>query len=55
VGNALRMLIVLKSKGKIKIKNLAEILEVDERTVRRYKDDLLQAGIYISSRGGKYG
>ncbi len=55
VGNALRMLIVLKSKGKLKIKHLAEILEVDERTIRRYKEDLLQAGVYISSNGGKYG
>ncbi len=55
VGNALRMLVVLKSKGMIKIKELAEILEVDERTIRRYKDDLLQAGIYINSKAGKYG
>jgi predicted DNA-binding transcriptional regulator YafY len=55
VGNALKMLIVLKSKGKLKIKRLAEILEVDERTIRRYKEDLQQAGIYISSTGGKYG
>lgn len=30
IGNALKMLIILKSRGKLKIKDLAEILEVDE-------------------------
>ena len=55
VGNALNMLILLKSRGKMKAKELADILEVKERTIRRYKEDLMQAGIYIMSEGGKYG
>lgn len=55
VGNALNMLILLKSRGKMKAKELADILEVKERTIRRYKEDLMQAGIYIMSEGGKDG
>lgn len=55
VGNALKMYILLQSKGKMKIKDIAEQLEVDERTVRRYRDDLEQAMIYVDSRPGKYG
>ncbi|HEY9059531.1 MAG TPA: hypothetical protein VIO64_03360 [Pseudobacteroides sp.] len=38
-----------------KIKDLAEILGVDGRSVRRYKDDLLQAGVLVRSGAGKYG
>lgn len=41
VGNALNMLILLKSRGKMKAKELADILEVKERTIRRYKEDLM--------------
>lgn len=55
IGNVLKMMILLKSRGKMKIKQLSSALEVDERTIRRYKDDLMQAGIYINSVGGKYG
>ncbi|SHK58531.1 Predicted DNA-binding transcriptional regulator YafY, contains an HTH and WYL domains [Caminicella sporogenes DSM 14501] len=55
VGNALKMLIILQSRGKMKVCDLARELEVDERQIRRYKDDLLQAGIYIKSETGKYG
>ena len=41
VGNALNMLILLKSRGKMKAKELADILEVKERTIRRYKEYLM--------------
>lgn len=55
VSNALRMLILLKSRGKMKIKDIAEELEVSKREVRRYKDDLEMAHIHIESIPGKYG
>lgn len=34
VGNAIKMLIILKSRGLMKIKELSEILEVKERMIR---------------------
>lgn len=55
VGNALKMLMILQSRGKMKAKDLAREIEVSEREIRRYKDDLMQAGIYIESDAGKYG
>lgn len=55
VANALNMLILLKSRGIMKISEISEELEVSEREVRRYKDDLEQAQIYIESIHGKNG
>ncbi|MBE6066081.1 MAG: transcriptional regulator [Clostridium lundense] len=55
VANAIKMMILLKSRGKMKASELARELEIDERMVRRYKDDLEQAQIYIDSIAGKYG
>ncbi|HEX9062499.1 MAG TPA: WYL domain-containing protein [Clostridia bacterium] len=55
VGNAIRMLILLKSRGKMKINELAELLEVDKRQIRRYKDALDIARINIQSEPGRYG
>ncbi|MGO5093023.1 helix-turn-helix transcriptional regulator [Clostridium sp. LCP25S3_F10] len=55
VGNVFKMLILLKSRGKMKINDIAKELEVGERQVRRYKNDLEQAGIYIKYTSGKYG
>ncbi|QEK11016.1 transcriptional regulator [Crassaminicella thermophila] len=55
VGNELKMLMILQSRGKMKAKDLAREIEVSEREIRRYKDDLIQAGIYIESDAGKYG
>jgi predicted DNA-binding transcriptional regulator YafY len=49
------MLILLKSRGKMKIQEIADELEVDKRNIIRYKDDLEQAGIYINSIPGRYG
>ncbi|EOD01818.1 hypothetical protein L21TH_0090 [Caldisalinibacter kiritimatiensis] len=46
---------MLKSRGKMKIKELAEILEVSERMIRVYKDDLEKAGIYLLSERGQDG
>lgn len=55
IANAIKLYLMLQSRGKMKISEIAEILEVDERTVRRYKDELEQAYIYIDSQSGKYG
>lgn len=55
LSNCIRMLILLKSKGKMKIKELAESLEVSERMVRVYKDELEKAGIYLLSERGQDG
>ncbi|MDW8802506.1 WYL domain-containing transcriptional regulator [Clostridium sp. A1-XYC3] len=52
LANILKMIILLKCRGKMKIKDLAEALEINERMVRKYKDDLEQAGIYLSSTSG---
>ncbi len=40
VNNALEMVFLLKCNGKMKIKDLSEKLEVSERQIRRYKEDL---------------
>lgn len=55
VGNAIKMTILLQSRGKMKICDIARELEISERRVRQYKDDLETAGIYINSSTGKYG
>ncbi|HHV29533.1 helix-turn-helix transcriptional regulator [Acetivibrio mesophilus] len=55
VSNALKMYMLLQKNGKMKISEIASMLETDERTVRRYRDDLEFAGIYIDSERGKYG
>jgi len=39
----------------MKIGDLAEIIETDERTIRRYRDELEQAGIFIQSETGRHG
>lgn len=52
VSNVLNMLLLLKSRGRMKIKEIAEILEVEERSVRKYREDLEMAGIHIKSLQG---
>lgn len=54
-SNLLDMIILLKSRGKMKCKDIAEELEVDERQVRKYKQDLELAGVNIISLRGAYG
>lgn len=55
VSNAITMLELLASGRKYSVKELAEVLEVSERMIRIYKEDLEKAGIYIDSILGPYG
>ena len=55
VANVLNMLQVLKDGKLHSIKDLAERLEVSERMIRQYKQELEQVGIYVKSSTGKYG
>ncbi|ERI93856.1 HTH domain protein [Clostridiales bacterium oral taxon 876 str. F0540] len=55
VGNALRMLVLLKSRGKMSLSELSEILEMGKRQIIRYKEALEDAGINIRTIPGKYG
>lgn len=54
-ANMLNMLMLLRSRGKTKSKKIAEILEIKPRTVRQYKQEFEQVGIYIGSTPGKDG
>jgi len=49
------MLQYLENGRKYSIKELAEKLEVSERMIRVYKEDLEKAGIYIDTIKGPYG
>ncbi len=49
------MLILLKSRGKMTLQEIADELEVSRRQVIRYREDLDKAGIYVTSIPGKYG
>lgn len=51
-SNLLDMIILLKSRGKMKCRDIAEELEVDERQIRKYKQDLELAGVNITSVTG---
>ena len=55
VSNALLMLQYLENGRKYSIKELSQELEVSERMIRSYKDDLEKAGIYIDTIMGPYG
>jgi predicted DNA-binding transcriptional regulator YafY len=55
LSNAITMIELLQSGRKYTIKELCEQLEVSERMVRVYKEDLEKAGIYIDSIMGPYG
>ena len=55
VSNALTLLQLLSNNRKYSVKELAEILEVSERMVRIYKQDLEKAGIYVDTINGPYG
>ena len=49
------MMLLIQSKGRMKCSELADILEVSERQIQKYKQDLEQAGIFITSKPGIYG
>lgn len=55
ISNVLLMLQYLENHRKYSIKELAEKLEVSERMVRFYKEELEKAGIYIDTIKGPYG
>lgn len=55
VSNVILMLKYLENGRKYSIKELAERLEVSERMVRLYKEELEKAGIYIDTIMGPYG
>jgi len=55
LSNCLLMLEYLENGRKYNIKELAEKLEVSERMVRSYKEELEKAGIFIDSIMGPYG
>ena len=48
LGNTLRMLMMLRSGRKLKVKEIAEELEVSEKQVKRYKEALSEF-FYIES------
>ena len=51
LGNTLRMLMMLRSGRKLKVKEIAEELEVSEKQVKRYKEALSEF-FYIESKSG---
>lgn len=55
ISNVLLMLQYLENGKKYNIKDLADKLEVSERMVRVYKEELEKAGIYIDTLMGPYG
>lgn len=55
ISNVILMLQYLENGRKYTIKELAERLEVSERMIRVYKEELEKAGIYIDTIMGPYG
>lgn len=55
VGNTLTMLRLLESGKKYTSKELAEKLEVSQRMIKIYKEELEKSGIYIDTLRGPYG
>ena len=55
ISNVLTMIQLLQTGKKYSIKELSNILEVSERMIRVYKEDLEKAGIYIDTIMGPYG
>lgn len=54
-SNMLRMIILLKNNRILNTKKLSELLEVNERMIRKYRQDLELAGVYIESHPGANG
>ena len=55
ISNVITMLQLLNTGSKYSIKELSERLEVSERMIRVYKDELEKAGIYVDTIMGPYG
>ncbi len=55
ISNVLLMLQYLENVRKYNIKELSDKLEVSERMIRIYKEDLEKAGIFIDTIMGPYG
>ena len=55
ISNVLLLLQYLENGRKYSIKELSDKLEVSERMIRLYKDELEKAGIYIDTIMGPYG
>ncbi len=55
LSNLLRMIQLLRVRGQWHISDLAEKLEVSERQIRQYKQDLQEAGVFIASQRGPDG
>ena len=55
ISNVILLLEYLQNGRKYNIKELSEKLEVSERMIRVYKDELEKAGIYIDTIMGPYG
>jgi predicted DNA-binding transcriptional regulator YafY len=55
ISNVFTMLELLNNRKKYSIKELSERLEVNNRMVRLYKEELEKAGIYIDTIRGPYG
>ncbi len=55
ISNVLLMLQYLENVRKYNIKELSDKLEVSERMIRVYKEELEKAGIYIDTIMGPYG
>lgn len=55
LSNVLLMLQLLQNGRKYSVKELAEKIEVSQRMIRRYKEELEYAGIFIDTIKGHYG
>ena len=55
ISNVITMMQLLNTGRKYSIKELSEKLEVSERMIRVYKEELEKAGIYIDTIMGPYG
>ena len=55
ISNVITMMELLNTGKKYSIKELSEQLEVSERMIRVYKEELEKAGIYIDTIMGPYG
>lgn len=55
ISNTIMMLKILSSGKKTTVNELAYMIEVTPRMIRKYKDDLEKAGIYIESSVGANG